>query len=147
MDLIFPQIPCFLPYCLLKGEYCGRKNSPKHPLKLLHNFSCCEACDILDKHQAAGVTSSFHNVCVIAALWSVFLLWSQTLPEAIMLLLAHGMSETLWHFKAFRHQCVTNNNGMGKVSRTWVMVTSTLEFSLRPLASICVFRSLIIKFS
>lgn len=142
----FLQIPCFLPFCSLQGEFCERKKHPKHSLKLLLSFSVVKPVTyLLSTRQLAWPRSFRTSVSLLPCapfLALCFLLLVSAWPEAI---LAHGISERFC-LRAFRHQCVTNDNGMGKVSRTWIVLTCTLESSLRPLASICIFKGLIIKF-
>lgn len=88
----------FLPYCPLQGQYYQRgEKNPKTSSLTAAQFLCCKAHKVLQQHQAAAVTSSSHNLCFVPALCSlpcvVFLLWSQMWPEAVMLLLAHRISE------------------------------------------------------
>lgn len=154
LNLIFLQIvSCFLLYCPLQCWCCQRERKPQNILSNYCSVSLLWSRKVLEKHQAAAVTSSSHNLRVIAALCSlpfvVFLLWSQMCPESVILLLAHRISETFEVKTMFKlsTRVLQIIMVMGKVSRTWLMQTCNLEFSLRPLAFICVFKCLITEFS
>lgn len=61
---------CFLSYCPLGGEHCRGGETSKPSFIFSQTASQFPCCEILDKHHAAGLTSAFHNLCVIAALCS-----------------------------------------------------------------------------